>query len=432
MKQILIIIFSISFITIFSQNSNKIITSDIDNFWIAFDSIQNTNDYNKKLNFINKLYIQPASKGLQAFMKARNYSDTLYVGLIKDYPKFWNSIRPNTLRIKNKTAELNNAVENLKKLYPELKDAEMYFTIGGLRSGGTVTDHMVLVGAEIATGTSDADVSEFKDNWLKNVFAKQSPDNIVYLNIHEYIHTQQKGDKNRVLNQSIKEGACDFIAELAIEKPVVTQYLTYGRNHTDEIKKLFMKEMFSNNFANWLYNGSRKEESADLGYYVGYEICKSYYDRSENKIKAIKDIIELNYDDDKAVEKFLLKSKFFREKINKRKIIKDYNEHQPYIVRIDPFKNGTNNVDPNIKELKITFSKEMNPKSFSINYSEKGKEYFPIEKVKGYENNDKTLVLLIHLKPGREYEFVITNRGFVSKEGYPLISNEYPVKFRTK
>lgn len=432
MKQVYTIIFSLLFTSAFAQNSNKIYTSDIDNFWIAFDSIQKTNDYGKKLNFINELYIQKGTKGLHAFMKARNYNDTLYVKLINELPKFWKSVKPNTLTIKNKTTELNKAVENLKKLYPELKDAEMYFTIGGLRSGGTVTDNMVLVGAEIATGNSSADVSEFQNSWLKNVFEKQSLDNIVYLNIHEYIHTQQNGGNNRVLNQSIKEGSCDFIAELAIQQPIKTQYSTYGKNHEKEIKELFKKEMFSNNFTNWLYNGSQKNESADLGYYMGYEICKSYYNNSTDKSKAIKEIIELNYNDDKAVEDFLYKSKFFNEKINKRKLIKDYSKNLPYIVRIEPFKNRTENVNPELKELKITFSKEMNTEKFSISYSERGKEYFPITKVKGYENNDKTLVVLIDLKPNKEYEFIITNRSFISKDGYSLISEEYPVKFKTK
>jgi hypothetical protein len=33
-------------------------------------------------------------------MKARDYNDTVYVKAIDEYPKFWNSIRPNTLTIK--------------------------------------------------------------------------------------------------------------------------------------------------------------------------------------------------------------------------------------------------------------------------------------------------------------------------------------------
>lgn len=292
------------------ESSNRIFTTDIDNFWTAYDSIQKTNEYSAKLDLINELYINKGSKGLKAFMEARDYNDTLYIKMIDNRPRFLNSIRSNTLSVKNKTKELYEAVQNLKKLYPDLKDAEMYFTIGGLRSGGTVKGNMVLIGAEIATGNPSTDVSEFKGDWLKNVFANQSLDNIVSLNIHEYIHTQQTGSSKRVLNQCIKEGAPDFITELVFQKPLERNYITYGKNNTEKIKKLFKEEMLSTDFSNWLYNGSQKKEKADLGYYVGYDICKSYYNNSKDKSLAIKEIIELDYSNDKAVEAFLNKSKF--------------------------------------------------------------------------------------------------------------------------
>lgn len=294
-------------------NTNKIFTSDIDNFWIAYDSIQKIDKYSKKIDLINELYINKGSKGLKAFMEARDYNDTLYIKMIDLKPKFLNSIRQNTLSIKSKTQELNDAVTYLQKLYPELKDAEMYFTIGGLRSGGTVKGNMVLIGAEIATGNPTTDVSEFKGDWLKNVFANQTQDNIVSLNIHEYIHTQQNGSSKRVLNQTIKEGSADFIAELVMQKPLERNYMKYGRENTKKIKQLFEKEMLSNDLSNWLYNGSQKKESSDLGYYVGYEICKAYYNNSKNKSQAIKDIIQLNYNDDNAVEAFLKKSNFIKK-----------------------------------------------------------------------------------------------------------------------
>lgn len=313
MKQRLIIFFLIASLSVHAQSSNKIFTSDIDNFWRAYDSIQQTTDFTKQLALINTYYISKRTKGLDAFMGLRNYNDTLYIQLIKQYPKFWNSIRSNTLSIKTKTAALHKAIVDLQKLYPELREAEMYFTIGGLISGGTIKDNMVLVGAEIATGNSSTNVSEFEDDWLKKVFAKQSLDNLVYLNIHEYIHTQQKGSGIRVLNLCIAEGACDFIAELVLQKELQTQYITYGRTHQHEIKNQFKKEMLLKDISNWLYNGGQKGESADLGYYIGYEICKSYYKHAKNKSKAIKEIIELNYSDDKAVDTFLAKSKFFSE-----------------------------------------------------------------------------------------------------------------------
>ncbi|MGV0921181.1 DUF2268 domain-containing putative Zn-dependent protease [Empedobacter falsenii] len=415
-------------------NSKNIYTSDIDNFWVAYDSIQSTNDYSQKIKFINTLYIDKGTKGLKTFMKVRDYSDTIYVKLIDSYPKFWNSVRSNTLTIKNKTKELTKAVKKLKKLYPELKEGEMYFTIGGLRSGGTLYENMVLVGAEIATGTPKTDVSEFENNWLKNVFAKQSLDNIISLNIHEYVHMQQKpNENNSLLHHTLKEGSCDFITELVLGEPIEKQYIFYGKQHFDELKKQFKEEMFVDDFSNWLYNGGQKGKAADLGYFIGYEICKSYYNQAKNKKQAIKDIIELNYQDEKAVENFLRKSGFYEEGFDKNRLLKEYEKKQPYIVKIEPFENGSTNVDSSIKEFRITFSKSMNPKEYSIQFSKKGKEYSPKITKANFYNNNTTFVLSLELIPTKEYEFVISN-GFKSEDGYALKldNNELIVNFKTK
>jgi hypothetical protein len=430
MKTFTTIIFSLVFASAFSQKSAKIFTSDIDNFWVAYDSIQKTNDHTQKLALIKKLYTDKGTPGLKAFMKARDYNDTVFVNIIEKYPKFLNSIRPNTLTIKTKTNEFEASIIRLKEIYPDLKEAEMYFTIGGLNSGGTVSGNKVLVGAELATGLPSTDVSEFQDDWIKEVFANQSLDNIVSLNVHEYIHTQQTGDRRRVLSQSIKEGACDLIAELVMNKPLERKYLSYGTAHAAEVKDLFKKEMFTGNFANWLYNGRKKGESADLGYYIGYEISKSYYENAKDKKQAVKDIIELNYDNDKAVEEFLTRSKFFKEKIDKQKLIKEYEKNLPYVVKTEPA-NGSVHVNAETKEIRITFSKEMVANSYSFNLSDKGKEYFPITKIIGMENNDRILVLSADLKPGKEYEFVLTNKSFASKDGYPLRDEKLLVKFKT-
>lgn len=434
-KTLVLVLFIISSIG-FGQktNSKNIYISDIDNFWVAYDSIQSTNDYSQKIKFINTLYIDKGTKGLKTFMKVRDYSDTIYVKLIDSYPKFWNSVRPNTLTIKNKTKELTKAVKKLKKLYPELKEGEMYFTIGGLRSGGTLYENMVLVGAEIATGTPKTDVSEFENNWLKNVFAKQSLDNIISLNIHEYVHTQQKpNENNSLLHHTLKEGSCDFITELVLGEPIEKQYIFYGKQHFDELKKQFKEEMFVDDFSNWLYNGGQKGEAADLGYFIGYEICKSYYNQAKNKKQAIKDIIELNYQDEKVVENFLRKSGFYEEGFDKNRLLKEYEKKQPYIVKIEPFENGSTNVDSSIKEFRITFSKPMNPKEYSIQFSKKGKEYSPKITKANFYNNNTTFVLSLELIPTKEYEFVISN-GFKSEDGYALKldNNELIVNFKTK
>ena len=409
----------------------KVYTQDIDNFWIAYDSARLTSDSLKQIQILQALYVDKGTKGLKAFMEARDYSAPLWVALIRKYPKFWNSIRPNTLTVKNKATAIEQSIARFKELYPQLKDAKMYFTVGGLNSGGTTSGDMVLVGSEIATGTATTDVSEFPNKWLAGVFKEQSPENIIPLNIHEYVHTQQKGEGTTLLSAAIREGACDFITELVIGKPMRTNYINYGLAHEEELKELFKREMFTKCYANWLYNGTRAKTVADLGYFMGYSICKSYYQKATNKKKAIKEIIELNYSNESAVESFLNKSGYYNEVLDKAKLIKDFEAKQPVVVRTEPFANGDTLVDPGTREVKIIFSVPMDTGGYSINFGEKGKEHYPIAGVVGFSEDKTAFIVKTELVLNKVYEFVITNGSFNSAAGYPLLKN-YTVKFKTR
>lgn len=71
-----------------SLTEQKVFTQDIDNFWIAYDSVKSANDSLKQIHFIQTLYIDKGTPGLKVFMEARDYSAELYVQLINKYPKF--------------------------------------------------------------------------------------------------------------------------------------------------------------------------------------------------------------------------------------------------------------------------------------------------------------------------------------------------------
>ncbi|HEY5772705.1 MAG TPA: DUF2268 domain-containing putative Zn-dependent protease, partial [Chitinophagaceae bacterium] len=413
----ILLLFILSF-TSKAQKDQKVFTADIDNFWIAYDSIQSTKDSLKQIDFIQKLYIDKGTKGLKAFMAVRNYTAILWVQLIRLYPKFWNSIRPNTLTAKSYAPEIEKSITKFKELYPDLKEAKMYFTVGGLRSGGTTMNDLVLIGSEIATGNASTDVSEFSNKWLEGVFKNQQANNIVPLNIHEYVHTQQKGDPDNLLGQAIKEGACDFITELVIGRLMQNNYIVYGREHETELKEQFKKEMFTSYSSNWLYNGSNATTVADLGYFMGYTICKSYYNNSTDKKKAIKEIIELNFKNENDIERFLSNSKYYPEPLNKAELVKAFEAKEPYVIKLEPFANGDKEVDPTIKELKIVFSASMNKKGYSINNGSRGKDYSPIIGVVGFSDDGSSFTLKIEMKPDHEYEFVITSISFKSAEGF--------------
>lgn len=63
--------------------------------------------------------------------------------------------------------------------------------------------------------------------------------------------------------------------------------------------------------SDWLYNGfQRKNGDSDLGYYIGYAICKSYYENASDKDQAISEIISLDLDSVQALDVFLEKSRY--------------------------------------------------------------------------------------------------------------------------
>ena len=206
-------------------------------------------------------------------------------------------------------------------------------------------------------------------------------------------------------------------------------YIQYGKAHEAELKDLFKAEMYTSYYANWLYNGSRSKTVADLGYFMGYAICKSYYNSAPDKKKAIKEIIELNYSDTAAIDKFFMDSKFYDQSFNKQELIASFESKRPTVKAINEL--GADSVlDAGTKIISILFSDPMNPGEYSFSMGPKGKESNPITGVNGFSEDKKTFSVKVELQPDHEYEFIITERSFKSAAGYPL--KPYRVRFSTK
>ncbi|WP_231491163.1 DUF2268 domain-containing putative Zn-dependent protease [Pedobacter sp. Leaf170] len=427
--------FNLLAISAFAQAPKQaIITADIDNFWLAFDKVNNVTDSLKQLEILQAEYVDKGTPGLKAFMEAKSYTTAAWLDCIRKYPKYWASIRAKTYQVKSLTTQFNPYLKKFKQLYPELKSASIYFCIGAMRSGGTTQGDKVLIGAELATGDSEVDISELPQNtkkWLATYFGSNPFKDIVLLNMHEYVHTQEKSNGNTLLAQCIFEGTADFVAELITGKVPAMPYMTYGKANHEVLKAKFKEEMFLSEFSGWLYNGtSNRYGVGDLGYYIGYSICKDYYEKAKDKKAAIKELIELDYGNDVAVERFLRNTNYFIEGFNKEEIVKAFEQNKPIVTQIGPFRNGDINVESNITELTIFFSKPMDKNRMSISFGAGGEKTFPLKKPLGFADGNKSLKFLIELKPNQNYEMLITGRGFKSIDGYPLV--EYPVNFKTK
>ncbi len=302
------------------EQQKMIITSDIPNFWNAYDKIIQTKDTTLQQKYLQELFFDKGSKGLDGIIRARRYTPQEYLKAINKYPLFWQSIRKNTLQVDKLSEELEDGIQKLKVIYPDLKPTKIYFTVGALRTNGTAIDNMLLIGTELATADKKTISSEFPEQLghLESYFQTNPIKNIVALNIHEYVHTQQNAISGYdLLSQTLFEGVAEFVPTIALNKESKTPAIAYGKVNDKKIREVFEKELFSPWFYNWIWNDDNNEfEMRDLGYYVGYALAEQYYNQSENKQQAIKELIELDYTNQEAVENFVDKVEYFDKPIS--------------------------------------------------------------------------------------------------------------------
>ena len=269
------------------QNRNNIVTTDINNFWRAYDQIKSTQDTNKQYEYINKLFLSKGTPGLKALMQVRDYTAKSYIEAIRQYPLFWQSVRENTLKAPSFATALNGGIAKLKNLYPELRPATIYFSIGALRTNGTTQKDQILIGSELALADQTSNTTEFSANLghLKPFFGSNPRKSVVFLNVHEFVHTQQNTTiGNSLLAQCVLEGVAEFLAAQATGQASPTPALTYGPLHDPRIREVFTKHMFSTNTRFLLYSNRKSEFGVrDLGYYLGYAICQRYYAKAIDK-----------------------------------------------------------------------------------------------------------------------------------------------------
>jgi len=428
-KNITIIFYLFVAITVKSQ-TNNIITTDIDNFWIAYDKIVTTNDTISQKEFINKLYFDKGTVGLKNIMIARRYTAKSYIDAINKYPLFWKSIRENTFQSKTLSNELELGIEKLKLVYPNLKPANIYFTIGAFKTPGTIMEGSVLIGSEMALGDENTISTEFpKELDYFSKYLKQNPKKeIVFLNIHEYVHTQQKTEGGYdLLSQSLFEGIAEFIPVVVLSKKSPTPAIEFGKNNDKEIRKVFEKEMFSYWYYNWIWNNLNNQfKTRDLGYYIGYAIAEKYYNKSTNKTDAIKKLIELDFNNQIEIEKFINETKYFSKSI---KILKrNFEKSRPQISKITEFKNDEQNVNPNTTEITINFTQKMDVSYRNMDFGKLGSDFYPQIISAKFSEDGKSVTYNVKLKPNQQYQMIVTD-GYRNENAVQLIPFE--INFKT-
>jgi len=270
------------------ENAKNVTTIDIDHFWNAFDNLKNCRTFSDSAHSFQQLYLDKATNGLLDFIQARDFTAEKFVEVVSKNSAFYKSVRKNTYEVKKAEPVIQEVFTRFKEIYADFKPFKVCFAIGIKNTGGTVSNQFVLIGTEITTSTNSMDSVNSNEiiQKLKGIVA------------HECVHTQQKPYPNSnamkcpLLYQSIKEGSCDFIAELITGNSRSNEY---GEKNENKLWNEFKDELCNQNIGHWLYNGSTvKNKPADLGYFIGYSIVKEYYRNALDKKQAIVNIIGMS------------------------------------------------------------------------------------------------------------------------------------------
>lgn len=193
----------------------RLVTSDIPRFWRAYDGATLANAAAR----FQRVYIDSGSAGVHDFVAGRLENGRELAGTVAARPRFYAAIRANTLAIDTAravTGAVGASFRRVKTLYPDAVFPDVYFVVGRLNSGGTVSDRGLLIGVEINARDANAPTDELND-WERAVTGTAAA--LPGVVAHELTHMQRRGGDPEhgaatLLARSLNEGAADFIGEL--------------------------------------------------------------------------------------------------------------------------------------------------------------------------------------------------------------------------
>jgi hypothetical protein len=326
-------------------NAALLVTSDIANFWRAYDRASSAPDATTRARAYLDLYIRPGSPGLRDWVRSRLSSgyglidlllargwskerldqatavpltdaerarltrDTTGIGdtlaglnlaaAVERRPRFFAAIRANTLAIDTARAvkdSIRTYYRRLSDLYPDAAFSPVYFLIGQLSSGGQ------LIGAELFGADASTPLGELNDYERRVVGRVEGLPGII---AHEVMHIQQShargsatavesSAKPTLLAQSLDEGCASFLAAIVTGADPAKTVNAYGLAHERELWVEFQRDMNGTDASNWLYQGDRsKDRPPDLGYFMGARICAAFFFNATDKRQAVGEIFAM-------------------------------------------------------------------------------------------------------------------------------------------
>ncbi len=324
MRKVLLIPFL--FLVTYTSFSQNLITKDLENFGEMYAQLPNAKTTEDTLSLIRDNLLAKGSATFQEYIRLKESLNKYkiedeYLNRLRLYPKYYASVlrQSEVFKSKEMIKRINAAYVKLLKIYPEAKIKPNVICIGIMDDGGKSFESGQYVGLELFTYNSFADTTEFINSksfidYLKaGSFDINRMDELI---VHELVHLSQfKGDDDfiKTFKGTIQyipllgEGGAAFIADLVFDFKATIGPGTFNAiqyKYCEENKEKLWQDYKNltdmSKISDYFYKNTSLYPVRSVGYYLGYQICKQYYEKAKNKRKAIKEIIEVT-DYDKLV-----------------------------------------------------------------------------------------------------------------------------------
>jgi len=290
-----------------SVDNFEVVIEPISRFWNYFDKALQDTVYAKK--YLSQ-FICEGSYALKDYYHIRYENvDNMYAVMIKRNPEYYSYVKEyfTPERLKEVSEESKIMMQKFSKIYPRAVFPKTYIIPDLINGTGTLTESALYIGADMFA-KSDSMPTKNLNDWQITTITEF--ENMKYDLVHELMHFQQSysdfENRELLLGKLIEEGVCDFLVSLLTKNnqvsPGVQRNLTYLEN-SDNYKFVInelKRDIYSNDLSKWMHNGGAiLDRPSNLGYTMGFLVCKSYYENSEDKKKAVYQL--LNTDNFKEI-----------------------------------------------------------------------------------------------------------------------------------
>lgn len=234
-------------------------------------------------------YLDSATHGLRGYARRFRVDAAALCAAIRRTPERYTELAARLPAFDSVRDDVALGMTRFRSIYPRARFVPAYVVVGTGISGGTTTlgrRPVILVGAELAGKTTG----------------------LARTVLHELMHVQQEYPawgvmtggppwlRGTLLRHAIKEGSADFLVELALG-PASGSREHWAQGREADVWRDFQRDMHGRDYSRWLYNGWNRANlegrPPDLGYYVGYEITRAYYERAADKARAVREILTI-------------------------------------------------------------------------------------------------------------------------------------------